>query len=409
MPTTTNGTLGSFGTVRRRAQATGWATAGLFVALASAAYPAHAEGTAPAGVRQIEALLASRDRTAIHAADLGRLQRAVTDFKTEMAWLIQEARVRSTQALAVQVVRVEQRRGRELKQQIERSEGADLARALTRFDQSFPLRELAPRGSRGGQATQTASQSVRTRLVALSVNLQTLSTVLGDEALPGINQMRGLLRKVEGLATPEMTDAKDALAQLPDYLYELVSGIPSFDSMSRQQANEAVDQYVARLDEVASKIPAPPNEQQLSELRMELQNITDDLKNKIEALESERLTNASSVRETAVQLSNGIGSETFKLLLLVFGAIFGLVMGMPVVYRNSPVAENLLKPEFLLQISTVFVLSATIIMLGSGGFIEKTQLPTLLAGISGYVLGQLGRVGRDQTLSAQVPPKGKEA
>ena len=91
-----------------------------------------------------------------------------------------------------------------------------------------------------------------------------------------------------------------------------------------------------------------------------------------------------------------VGSASFIYLLVVFVMVFGVIMIAPKIYGNS-IAPNILKAEFLLQFSTVFVLVAAIIILGIGGLIDKQQLPVLLAGISGYVLGQLGKVGADQT------------
>jgi hypothetical protein len=88
---------------------------------------------------------------------------------------------------------------------------------------------------------------------------------------------------------------------------------------------------------------------------------------------------------------NKVGSDSFNYLLIVFAAVFGLIMGVPRIYPEV-VAGNILKAEFLLQFSTVFVLVAAIIILGIGELIDKQQLPVLLAGISGYVLGQLGKV-----------------
>ena len=60
-------------------------------------------------------------------------------------------------------------------------------------------------------------------------------------------------------------------------------------------------------------------------------------------------------------------------------------------FYSDKVVGNILKSEFLLQFSTVFVLIAAIIILGIGKLIKEDQLPVLLAGISGYVLGQLGK------------------
>ena len=100
----------------------------------------------------------------------------------------------------------------------------------------------------------------------------------------------------------------------------------------------------------------------------------------------------SSIAESARALyGNKVGGESFNYLLYVFVGVFLLIMLLPRLY-SPEVANNILKAEFLLQFSTVFVLVAAIIILGIGDLIDKQQLPVLLAGISGYVLGQLGQV-----------------
>jgi hypothetical protein len=110
---------------------------------------------------------------------------------------------------------------------------------------------------------------------------------------------------------------------------------------------------------------------------------------------------ASSARSI---YGNAVGSDSFNYLLLVFAAVFAIIMIFPYFYSNE-VALNILKAEFLLQFSTVFVLIAAIIILGIGKLIAPDQLPVLLAGISGYVLGQLGRAsGVSPSLAPTVPP-----
>jgi hypothetical protein len=96
-----------------------------------------------------------------------------------------------------------------------------------------------------------------------------------------------------------------------------------------------------------------------------------------------------------VTFGNAVGSSSFTYLLVVFASVFVIIMLFPVLYKKfgSAVAENLIRSDFLSQLSTVFVLTSAIIILGIGQFIDRQQLPVLLAGISGYVLGQLGRVG----------------
>jgi hypothetical protein len=104
---------------------------------------------------------------------------------------------------------------------------------------------------------------------------------------------------------------------------------------------------------------------------------------------------------------NKVGSDSFNYLLYVFAAVFLIIMLLPRLYSDK-IATNILKAEFLLQFSTVFVLVAAIIILGIGDLIDKQQLPVLLAGISGYVLGQLGQVkaGGDTNVAGSTPSAG---
>jgi hypothetical protein len=99
-----------------------------------------------------------------------------------------------------------------------------------------------------------------------------------------------------------------------------------------------------------------------------------------------------SISQSAKSLyGNKVGADSFNYLLIVFAAVFLVIMVAPRFYPEA-VATNVLRAEFLLQFSTVFVLVAAIIILAIGELIAKDQLPVLLAGISGYVLGQLGKV-----------------
>ena len=72
-----------------------------------------------------------------------------------------------------------------------------------------------------------------------------------------------------------------------------------------------------------------------------------------------------------------MGGESCNYLLYVFVGAFLLIMLLPRLY-SPEVANNILKAEFLLQFSTVFVLVAAIIILGIGDLIDKQQLPVLL-------------------------------
>ena len=131
---------------------------------------------------------------------------------------------------------------------------------------------------------------------------------------------------------------------------------------------------------------------QLAALDQELQKKRTDLNTQIGGLEKNIILNAKSL------YGKTVSENSFAYLLIVFAAVFFVIMIMPYFYPQ-PIAENVLKSEFLLQFSTVFVLVAAIIILAIGGFIARDQLPVLLAGISGYVLGQLG-----SNTGAAIPP-----
>jgi hypothetical protein len=173
------------------------------------------------------------------------------------------------------------------------------------------------------------------------------------------------------------------------------------DSMSAEDVSAAVSKYSGALQKSASDLTAFGSnpEMIMSTLAAntkgylgQIDKIGEDiatlLKNANIKLDAIETTIAGSAKAL---YGNKVGSDSFNYLLYVFAAVFLLIMLLPRLY-SAQVANNILKAEFLLQFSTVFVLVAAIIILGIGDLIDKQQLPVLLAGISGYVLGQLGQV-----------------
>jgi hypothetical protein len=70
--------------------------------------------------------------------------------------------------------------------------------------------------------------------------------------------------------------------------------------------------------------------------------------------------------------------------------VIGMLLCIPIFY-NSEVQNLVFRSSFFLQLFTVYVLSSSIVILALGSFLDGNSLATLLAGISGYVLGQLGK------------------
>jgi hypothetical protein len=82
----------------------------------------------------------------------------------------------------------------------------------------------------------------------------------------------------------------------------------------------------------------------------------------------------------------------FVSLTAAFVIVIAMLLFVPRLY--SPEVQPLVfRSPFFLQLFTVYVLSSSIVILALGSFLESTNLATLLAGISGYVLGQLGKDG----------------
>ena len=188
-----------------------------------------------------------------------------------------------------------------------------------------------------------------------------------------------------------------------------LAGATSYDTLTEPQIKSAINKYrdvLQRTRDNISKSPASGATfrtnvmKQVEALGSDLNKKSDDLKSQTDGLERDMTLTAKSL------YGKTVGAESFNYLLLVFAAVFFAIMIIPKFYP-PPVAENVLKSEFLLQFSTVFVLIAAIIILSIGGFIEKNQLPVLLAGISGYVLGQLGPNSRPSALppaAGRTPP-----
>jgi hypothetical protein len=184
------------------------------------------------------------------------------------------------------------------------------------------------------------------------------------------------------------------LTELPPQFYTL-AGASSFETLTENQIQLGIDKYRSTLQDTLNEITVLPQSSSVESVRTQVMTQVDTLGRELVSKSSEANTQfrelEKSISNTARSLyGNKVGADSFNYLLYVFAGVFFLVMIVPKFYTDA-IATNVLKSEFLLQFSTVFVLIAAIIILGIGELIQKEQLPTLLAGISGYVLGQLGK------------------
>lgn len=182
------------------------------------------------------------------------------------------------------------------------------------------------------------------------------------------------------------------LMRLPLQFYRL-AGASSFAVLTANQIQVGIEKYRAALQTALTDLGTQPASAEST--REQLMAQADTLGRELVARSTEANSQLQNLEQSiagqARSLYSGkVGAESFNNLLLVFAGVFIVLMIMPRFYPEI-VASNLLKSEFLLQFSTVFVLVAAIIILAIGDFIARDQLPVLLAGISGYVLGQLGK------------------
>jgi hypothetical protein len=200
-----------------------------------------------------------------------------------------------------------------------------------------------------------------------------------------------------------------SLGQLPQSFYELADGAASFDALTEGQMSAAIAKYKTTIQAALAEVPKAAQALPTggATLRTRLITELEQIRGRLAGLLAEKTTELGKVEKSLAAAAKAlygtkVGAESFNYLLIVFAVVFLVVMMAPKMYPDI-VAINVIKSEFLLQFSTVFVLVAAIIILAIGGLIKEDQLPVLLAGISGYVLGQLGTISQSSNQSKESP------
>lgn len=195
------------------------------------------------------------------------------------------------------------------------------------------------------------------------------------------------------------------LERLPRKFSDLAGA--SSDTLTDSQITSALSKYRDVLNQTLENLPTSLQsdiDAFKSRVNASVEALDGDLKKKIQERNEQMTELEATIPLNGRSLyGNKVGAESFNYLLFVFLLVFLVIMIMPK-YYPAPVAQNVLKSDFLLQFSTVFVLVAAIIILSIGNFIERNQLPVLLAGISGYVLGQLGTASGRTVAPGTAPP-----
>jgi hypothetical protein len=292
-------------------------------------------------------------------------------------------------------ITAERRRVEDLISNIRRLEGQSepgaIATILERFDARFPPSFAAPferidAEFRRGMAELRGAVEGSARLENAELG-RMASTFLTALARYQQNVTGGLTRIRDGNA-------------FPSYIYEIV-GADSFAAMANlAQAQRFAELYRGKLQEIEAQsrqlIAAHANDR--AQLLQLFNGMTEMVQANLQRLQSAKgRSEEMMIHQAERNFGNNVNEGSFKWMLVIFGIAFVVLFIVPYLYRDaatSSIAGQILTSNFILQFCTVFILTASIVLLGIGRYIEKDQLPVLLAGISGYVLGQLGRSQR---------------
>jgi len=352
---------------------------------------------------QFIALFSSRDTQLAFIAELKRIisyhenLRGRIEQRSEFASSNEELNRAVTQQISKELESLQK-----LESSIAAAESlAQKIKLVKDYDDDFPL-SLSPRGPPSSRARSGEDESaafLRRERLAANDAFQNVSSEIKEFK----SNYDAVFADIENWFRSSRT--LPSLEQLPRNFYQLVDGVRSFDALTEEQIRTAIAKYrtvlQAALSEVQRQAPATSTG---TPLRAHLLAQLEPIRGRLVALLADKTTELGKVDKSLAGAAKAlygskVGADSFNYLLIVFAIVFLVVMAAPKLYPEV-VAVNVLKSEFLLQFSTVFVLVAAIIILAIGGLIKEDQLPVLLAGISGYVLGQLGSASRSSNQPA---------
>lgn len=221
------------------------------------------------------------------------------------------------------------------------------------------VQELEREASRGQAATRSAQLTANAYATVRSALDQLVQRVESRRAQEIVRQtlhdweQSRAVQDFRSAASCDVADATSCVASLLDVFTQATRSAASFGEMLGAQRTVLV--------------------QRLSALRERRADITRQLADAREG---------QGERYQTEFLITAVGLPAFVLLAII-------ILVAPFVYRNHPdVMHSLFTHNVVLDIFTVSVLTTTIMILGLSQKLSTDQLGTLLAGVSGYVLGR---------------------
>jgi hypothetical protein len=174
--------------------------------------------------------------------------------------------------------------------------------------------------------------------------------------------------------------------------------LPRTEHPSKDQVVRGLQIYHAYLEDrrdIVNRIPFSPTnlENFRQTARQKISQFIDGLDKMLQEQTNSLTTSKSKFYQDVTSLARQQNELPYYLFLYLLVAFTVSLLGLHLIIRmfSPPVATAIVGSNSLLHVFTVFVLVAAIVILSVSGKLEGQQLSTLIAAISGYVLGQLGR------------------
>lgn len=182
-------------------------------------------------------------------------------------------------------------------------------------------------------------------------------------------------------------------------LYDLIDYESDYDFMAKRNQIKLLFN-----DDLVQVIKSFNTEEKFSKLKFiynsNIDLLLEEVKRENESVTTkvEELTNKASViydqLETKEERQSKI-DQTLVWTLPVYGILILAILMIPRLYRgNKELQAQIFSSGLILELITVYLLTATILILGIAGKIEPEVLGTLIGGISGYVLGRALKSGK---------------
>lgn len=148
--------------------------------------------------------------------------------------------------------------------------------------------------------------------------------------------------------------------------------------------------------EAAKAVVIAAAETRTTQQRQQLASLTQEI-----AALKRRATELAKVIGERSEKQERLDTRLVNVALPVFGVAMLALLFAPRVYRSELLQQSIFASGILLELTTVFLLTVSVLILGLGDRIQGEVIGTLLGGISGYVLGRsVRRQENDNSRSA---------